>query len=59
MPPNTEAVPDRKRVTVDYSLKDYKLIEREAIRQTRERGYTVTISDVARQLVRKLGASNA
>lgn len=52
MPPNPEPT-ERKRVVVDYSLRDYKAIERQVVKQSKERGYRVTMTDVLRKLVRE------
>ena len=52
MPANPDT-PERRRVTVDYSARAYRAIEKQVAKQSKEKGYAVTVSDVLRQLVRE------
>ncbi|MFB3077725.1 MAG: hypothetical protein ACE1Y4_06935 [Lysobacterales bacterium] len=48
-----KAIGPSKRVVVLFKLDDYDLIKDEVTRREQESGYTVTVADVLRDLVRE------
>lgn len=49
---NVKETEDGKRVTVLFNARDWAAIQKELERRERERGYSVTVSDALRELVR-------